>query len=118
MFRRHRLLAEAVRRAVEIWAEDGVLSFNVIEPANAPIGDHRADRRGPRSQVAPRLLRAAVAVLGVGIGPLSGKALRIAHMGHVNAPMILGTLGALEIALVALGVAHGRGGLRRDRRAR
>ena len=50
-------------------------------------------------------------VLGVGIGPLSGKALRIAHMGHVNAPMILGTLGALEVGLVALGVAHGRGGL-------
>jgi alanine-glyoxylate transaminase / serine-glyoxylate transaminase / serine-pyruvate transaminase len=50
-------------------------------------------------------------VLGVGIGPLSGKALRIAHMGHVNAPMILGTLGGLEIALRALGVAHGQGGL-------
>ena len=50
-------------------------------------------------------------VLGVGIGPLGGRALRIAHMGHVNAPMILGTLGALEIALVALDVAHGKGGL-------
>ena len=31
-------------------------------------------------------------VLGHGIGELSGKAFRIAHMGHVNAPMILGTL--------------------------
>jgi alanine-glyoxylate transaminase/serine-glyoxylate transaminase/serine-pyruvate transaminase len=50
-------------------------------------------------------------VLGVGIGPLGGRALRIAHMGHVNAPMILGTLGALEIGLVALDVAHGKGGL-------
>ena len=50
-------------------------------------------------------------VLGVGIGPLSGRALRIAHMGHVNAPMILGTLGALEVGLVALGIAHGKGGL-------
>jgi alanine-glyoxylate transaminase/serine-glyoxylate transaminase/serine-pyruvate transaminase len=32
-------------------------------------------------------------------------------MGHVNAPMILGTLGGLEIALRALGVAHGQGGV-------
>ena len=49
-------------------------------------------------------------VLGVGIGALSGKALRIAHMGHVNAPMILGTLGGLEVGLVALEIAHGKGG--------
>ena len=31
-------------------------------------------------------------ILGHGIGELSGKAFRVAHMGHVNAPMILGTL--------------------------
>ena len=29
-------------------------------------------------------------VLGVGIGELSGRAFRIAHMGHVNAPMVFG----------------------------
>ncbi|MCG8546501.1 MAG: aminotransferase, partial [Alphaproteobacteria bacterium] len=50
-------------------------------------------------------------VLGIGIGGLSGKGLRIAHMGHVNAPMILGTLGAVEVALAALGVPHGKGGV-------
>ena len=50
-------------------------------------------------------------VLGVGIGELSGKAFRIAHMGHVNAPMILGTLGAVEVGLAALGIPHGRGGV-------
>ena len=31
-------------------------------------------------------------VIGRGIGDLQGKAFRIAHMGHVNAPMLLGTL--------------------------
>ena len=36
-------------------------------------------------------------VLGVGIGELHGQAFRIAHMGHVNAPMILGTLGVIEV---------------------
>jgi alanine-glyoxylate transaminase/serine-glyoxylate transaminase/serine-pyruvate transaminase len=32
-------------------------------------------------------------------------------MGHVNAPMVLGTLGAIEMALQALGVPHGAGGV-------
>ena len=49
-------------------------------------------------------------VLGHGIGELSGKAIRIAHMGHVNAPMILGTLGVIEVALEALAIPHGKGG--------
>ncbi len=41
-------------------------------------------------------------ILGHGIGELSGKAFRVAHMGHVNAPMILGTLSVIEMALNAL----------------
>ena len=49
--------------------------------------------------------------LGVGINKLSGKAIRIAHMGHVNAPMVLGTLGVVEMALQALAIPHGRGGI-------
>jgi alanine-glyoxylate transaminase/serine-glyoxylate transaminase/serine-pyruvate transaminase len=111
--RRHRLLAEAVRRAVAVWAEGGVLELNILAPAE------RADSVttvlvGGGHQPAPLLefcARRCGVVLGVGIGPLSGKALRIAHMGHVNAPMILGTLAALEVGLVALGIAHGKGGL-------
>jgi len=50
-------------------------------------------------------------VLGIGLGPLGGKAFRIAHMGHVNAPMVLGTLGVVECALEALGVPHRKGGV-------
>ena len=49
-------------------------------------------------------------VLGVGIGELAGQAFRIAHMGHVNAPMILGTLGVIEVGLNALDIPHGKGG--------
>src|SRR3546814_3637530 len=33
VYRRHHLLAEATRRAVAVWAEGGVLAFNVLEPA-------------------------------------------------------------------------------------
>ncbi len=48
--------------------------------------------------------------LGLGIGALDGKAFRIAHMGHTNAPMVLGTLGAIEMGLKALKIPHGAGG--------
>jgi alanine-glyoxylate transaminase/serine-glyoxylate transaminase/serine-pyruvate transaminase len=50
-------------------------------------------------------------VLGHGIGELTGKAFRIAHMGHVNAPMLLGTLASVEMALAATGVPHGKNGV-------
>jgi alanine-glyoxylate transaminase/serine-glyoxylate transaminase/serine-pyruvate transaminase len=32
-------------------------------------------------------------------------------MGHVNAPMVIGTLGAVEMGLAALGLPHGSGGV-------
>jgi alanine-glyoxylate transaminase / serine-glyoxylate transaminase / serine-pyruvate transaminase len=113
VFRRHRLLAEAARRAVAVWAQGGVLDFNIVEAserADSVTTVRLADGRNPKPLL-ELCARQCGVVLGVGIGPLSGKAVRIAHMGHVNAPMILGTLGALEIGLVALDIAHGKGGL-------
>jgi alanine-glyoxylate transaminase/serine-glyoxylate transaminase/serine-pyruvate transaminase len=32
-------------------------------------------------------------------------------MGHINAPMVLGTLSVIEMALGALRIAHGTGGV-------
>ena len=111
-FERHRLLAEAVRRAVAIWSEGQVLGFNIADASERsntvttvvmgggydPVALHRycKDKCG--------------VVLGVGIGDLAGQAFRIAHMGHVNAPMILGTLGVIEVGLNALNIPHGKGG--------
>ena len=46
---------------------------------------------------------------------MQGQAFRIAHMGHVNAPMILGTLGVIEMALNALDIPHGKGGAAKPR---
>ena len=95
VFRRHRLLAEAVRRAVGIWAEGQAIGFNIIEPAERSNTVTAVLMNGGHD---PEALRAYCnqqcgVILGQGIGELSGKAIRIAHMGHVNAPMILGTLG-------------------------
>jgi alanine-glyoxylate transaminase/serine-glyoxylate transaminase/serine-pyruvate transaminase len=110
--RRHALLAEATRQAVARWAEGGALAFNISNPkerANSVTNVLMPDRD-------PSVLRAYCrdkcgVVLGQGIGELSGKAFRIAHMGHINAPMLFGTLGAIEMGLAALDIPHGRGGV-------
>jgi alanine-glyoxylate transaminase / serine-glyoxylate transaminase / serine-pyruvate transaminase len=109
--RRHALLAEATRCAVAKWAEGQVLAINISNPAERansitcilmqgrdpqPLLDYTRDKCG--------------VILGVGIGALEGKAFRIAHMGHVNAPAILGILSVIEVALGALGIPHNKGG--------
>jgi alanine-glyoxylate transaminase / serine-glyoxylate transaminase / serine-pyruvate transaminase len=111
-FRRHRLLAEAVRRAVSAWSEGGAIGFNVIDPRErcdtvTAVLTSGCDPEAIRDYCN----RNCGVVLGHGIGELSGKAFRVAHMGYVNAPMILGTLSVMEMALAALGVPHGRGGV-------
>jgi alanine-glyoxylate transaminase / serine-glyoxylate transaminase / serine-pyruvate transaminase len=110
--RRHALLAEATRRAVARWTEGHVLDFNVrnaAERANS-VTTILTGGRDPRP-LSDYCRNKCGVVLGVGIGDLSGKAFRIAHMGHVNAPMVFGVLGAVEMALTALDIPHGQGGV-------
>ena len=113
VFQRHRLLAEATRRAVTVWAEGQVLGLNISEPSERSDtvttvlvsgGEH-----DPISLQRYCKEKCGV-VLGTGIGELQGAAFRIAHMGHVNAPMILGTLAVIEVGLNALDIPHGSGG--------
>jgi len=49
--------------------------------------------------------------LGIAIGDLEGKGFRIAHMGHINAPMVLGALGVVEAALISLQWPYRPGGV-------
>jgi len=112
-FERHRLLAEAVRRAVEEWSKGQAFDFNVSEPAQRANSVTTVLMRNDRDP-APLLEfceKKCGVVVGVGIGELTGKAIRIAHMGHVNAPMVLGTLATVETGLQALGIPHGKGGV-------
>ena len=109
--RRHWLLAEAVRRAVGVWAEGQAIGFNIVEAGERSDSVTCVTVNGHD----PEAIRAYCnqkcgVILGHGIGELSGKAFRIAHMGHVNAPMILGTLGVVETALGALEIPHAKGG--------
>jgi alanine-glyoxylate transaminase / serine-glyoxylate transaminase / serine-pyruvate transaminase len=113
VFRRHHLLAEAVRRAVGVWAEGKAIDFNILEPAErsdtvTTIVTADGSNPGPLQDYCNA--KCGV-ILGAGFGEMAGKAFRIAHMGHVNAPMVLGTLGVVEMALKALGIPHRSGGV-------
>jgi alanine-glyoxylate transaminase / serine-glyoxylate transaminase / serine-pyruvate transaminase len=112
VFLRHRLLAEAVRRAVTVWAEGQVIGFNISEPSERSNTVTTVMMNNGHDPVALQRYckEKCGVVLGTGIGELHGQAFRIAHMGHVNAPMILGTLGVIEVGLNALNIPHGKGG--------
>lgn len=108
---RHRLLGEAVRRAVAAWSEGQVIGFNIAEANERSNTVTTVTMNGHDPLALQRYCKEKCGVvLGTGIGDLSGQAFRIAHMGHVNAPMILGTLGVVEVGLNALGIPHGKGG--------
>lgn len=109
---RHTALAAAVQAAVEVWAKAGAIEFNILDPVErstavttilTPGFDPHALREFARENLG--------LILGSGISDLTGKAFRIAHMGYVNAPMVLGTLGATEVALRGIGLALGEGGI-------
>ena len=112
---RHEQLAQAVRAAVEGWREGGALDFFAQDPATRSVSVTTI-------QVAPGIdvegLRALarerfqVAMAG-GLGPLTGRAFRIGHLGDCNPAMILGAIAGVEAALLAQGIAVGSGGVQR-----
>jgi alanine-glyoxylate transaminase / serine-glyoxylate transaminase / serine-pyruvate transaminase len=113
VYRRHRLLAETVRRAVAVWQKGKAFTFNIIEEAErsdtvtAVLAAEGFDSGALQAYCNAK----CGVVLGRGLGKMQGKGFRIAHMGHVNAPMMLGTIAVIEMALRALGIAHGQGGI-------
>lgn len=117
-WRRHELLASAVWAAVETWSSGGPLSLNVKDPS-ARSTAVTTILTGDVSAGALREWCEQNTGLTLGIGlPLTdlwaGKpdnVFRIGHMGHVNATMLMGALGSVQIGLQACGIAHGTGAL-------
>ncbi|WP_395173565.1 pyridoxal-phosphate-dependent aminotransferase family protein [Roseibium alexandrii] len=112
VWNRHTLLADATRAAVTQWAKGGVLEFNIEDPR------HRSDSVTVvrLKDTDPEPLRdftkeVCGVTIGGTIGELSNEGIRIAHMGHVNAVMTLGTLSAIELGLAKLGILHEQGGV-------
>ncbi len=110
---RHDIFARAVWAAVDTWGTDGSLELNIPEPGRRSRAVTTI-RTGAGEAAA---LRAWCEVetgvtLGAGLeapGVDPASMFRIAHMGHLNPPTLLGTLASVETGLDALGIAHGRG---------
>ncbi len=115
---RHRTLSRSVAAAFEAWGQGGDIALNVPVPAHrsgavtaARIGQGGAERLRAWCETQ------AGVTLGIGLGmaapgaPEAGDFLRVGHMGHVNAHMVLGVLATMEAGLQALGIAHGSGGI-------
>ena len=110
VFSRHRRLADAARSAVKAWE----LELNALNPGEysnsltAVLLPHGHDADGFRKVV----LENFNVSLGNGLGKLSGKLFRIGHLGDFNEPMLLGTLGAIEMGLELAKIPHRLEGVR------
>lgn len=111
VWHRHALLAGATGAAMSKWAEGQVLTYNVVEPSQRAPSVTTILVQGDPAVITDYARKVCGVTLGVAIGDLAGKAFRIAHMGHVNAPMVLGSLSAVEMALQAQKIPHGSGGV-------
>ncbi|PTM42700.1 aminotransferase class V-fold PLP-dependent enzyme [Bosea sp. 124] len=112
VWQRHAALAGATHAAVETWATGQVLGFSVPEPAQRSPSVTTILVEGVNAATITDFTRDVCGVsLGLGIGDYTGKAFRIAHMGHFSAATLLATLGSVEMALQAKSIPHGAGGV-------
>jgi alanine-glyoxylate transaminase/serine-glyoxylate transaminase/serine-pyruvate transaminase len=115
VYARHRRLSRAVQAAVSGWAEAGALGFFAVDPASRSVSvttitvPEGTDVDGLRELARDRF---GVAMAG-GLGPLTGRAFRIGHLGDSNPATILGCLAGIEAALRVQGVPIGGDALRR-----
>lgn len=110
---RHALLARAVHAAVECWESGGGVKFYCRVPAARSVSVTTIAVREGIDLEALRTVareRFQVAVAG-GLGPQTGKAFRIGHLGDVNPAMILGCLAGVEAAMTVQGIPYGRDGV-------
>ena len=110
---RHHRLAEAVRRAVRAWSGNAGPQLFCLDPAR--VSDSVTAVKMPDGHDADALRQVCLdrynTSLGGGLGKLQGEVFRIGHLGDLNEPMVLGTLGAVELGMRACGVPHGQGGI-------
>jgi alanine-glyoxylate transaminase/serine-glyoxylate transaminase/serine-pyruvate transaminase len=116
---RHHRLARAVWAAFDAWGQGNpAIALNVPDPAARGWSVTAARLGAPDARRLREWTEAEGAVtLGIGLGmataedPRAEGALRVAHMGHVNAHMTLGALAVIEAGMVALDIPHGPGGV-------
>jgi len=108
---RHAQLARAVHAAVECWSREGAIMFHCRVPAARSVSVTTIETRAGIDPEAMRTVareRFQVAVAG-GLGPQTGRAFRIGHLGNQNSAMILGCLAGVEAAMQVLKIPYGGG---------
>jgi alanine-glyoxylate transaminase/serine-glyoxylate transaminase/serine-pyruvate transaminase len=116
---RHAKLARTVWAAVDGWGlGNPAIALNVADPAARGHSVTAMRLGAPDATRLRRWTEANAAVtLGIGLGmatpedPKAEGALRVAHMGHVNAHMTLGALAVMQAGMQALGIPHSPDGL-------
>lgn len=114
---RHEALARTVWAAFDAWSEGQPrIAMNVGEAAARGRSVTAARFGAPDAARLRRWCEEKAGVtLGVGLGmatdedPEGTGFLRVGHMGHVNAHMVLGVLAVMEAGLTALEIPHGQG---------
>lgn len=108
---RHDVMARAVHAAVDAWSAPDALELNV------PVPSHRSNsvtlvRTGevPAGQIRHTCEGEAGLTLGLNIQGDADAAFRIGHMGHLNPPMLLGTIGTIEAVLGSMDAPMGGSG--------
>ena len=114
VWNRHRALARAIWAAFETWG----IEMNIPDPAHRSHAVTTLVLGGKQGSALRRYVEANTGLtLGMGIGMVSADDrasdayFRVGHMGHVNAQMVMGALGAIEIGMRGTGVAFQPGGL-------
>ena len=115
VWKRHQVLAQAIWAACDKWSSEGAIELNVREQENRSHSV-TAIRTNPPfgTKLRDWLTENTGVTLGIGImvdrsDPAWHGFFRIGHMGHVNAHMLLGTLGSIDAGLKALEIPHGEG---------
>lgn len=115
---RHDVFARALWAAIENWGHKGAIRANITDPAKrsrSVTTIHTAPDDGKKIRHWCEQIAGVTLGIGLGFGLPGSKegdsVFRIGHMGHLNVPMFLGTLGAIDAALKALAIPHGAGAL-------
>ena len=118
VWNRHTHLARAIWAAFDAWSQNGPLELNVkdLEHRSHAVTSLRIG--APRGTKLRRWTEEKTGVtLGIGLGmnsdedPNADGFFRLGHMGHLNAPMVMGALSSIQSGLIALDIPHGEGGL-------
>jgi len=113
VFARHHRLAEATRRAVQVWRGNNGPEVFGTDPGGR--SDTITAVLVPEGVNADQVRQIALdkfnVSLGGGLDRLRGRVFRIGHLGDLNEPMVLGSIASVEMALDLAGVPHGKGGV-------